>query len=69
MGKRFISEKTKALYAELSETLEAATSTHCATDNFLKYIYSVLVVTNNQKIWSKYLAHEFSDILDIFEQY
>ena len=41
-GTRLISEKTEALYAELNERAEAATSS-AVTDDFLHYIYSVPV--------------------------
>ena len=44
-----ISEKTEALYAELNEGSEAATSS-----------FSVLVAKNHQKIRSRCLVHEFS---------
>ena len=58
-------KKKKALYAELNKRVEAATSSYSATGEFLQYIYSVLVVKNHQKIWSRYLFNEFS-ITDIF---
>ena len=47
-----ISEKTEALYAELNEKVEAAISRYSATDNFLQYIYAVLLAKNQQKIRS-----------------
>ena len=64
-GTSLISQKTEALYAELSKRAEAATSSYFATDDFLQYIYSVLVATNHQKIRSKCLVHKFS-LTDIF---
>ena len=60
-----VSEKTKALYAELNETVEAATSSYSATNKFLRYIYSVLVAKNHHKIRSRCLVHKFS-FTDIF---
>ena len=68
MGRWLISEKTEALYVELNKKSEAATSSYSAIGEFLQYIYSLLAAKNHQKIWSKCLVHEFSDILDIFEQ-
>ena len=59
------SEKTEALYGELNEGVEAATSSYSATGKFLQYIYSVLVAKNHQKIRSRCLVHEFS-FTDIF---
>ena len=56
------SEKTKALYAELTERVEAATSSYSAPGSFLQYIYSVLVAKNQKKIRSGCLVHEFSFI-------
>ena len=41
-GKGLISEKTEALYAELNERMEAATSSYTATDRFLQYIKEIL---------------------------
>ena len=56
-----ISEKTEALYTELTERAEAATSSYSATSGLLQYIYSVLVAKNHHKIRSKCLVvHEFS---------
>ena len=55
-----VSEKTEALYAELDKTVETATSTYSATGKFLRYIYSVLVTKNHQKISSRCLVHEIS---------
>ena len=56
---------TEALYAELNEIVEEATSSYSATDEFLQYIHSVLVAKNHQKIRSRCLVHEFS-FTDIF---
>ena len=52
-----ISEKMEALYAELNKTAEATTSGYFVTDDFLQYIYSVLVAKNHHKIRSKCLVH------------
>ena len=60
-----ISEKTEALYAELNERAEAATSSYSVTEIFLQYIYSVPVTKNHQKIRSRCLVHEFP-FTDIF---
>ena len=60
-----ISEKTEALYTELNERTEAATSRYSATGNFLQYIYPVLVAKNHQKIRSRCFFHKFS-FTDIF---
>ena len=49
-GTGLISEKVQALYAEINERVEAATSGYSATCNFLQYIYSVLVAKNHQVI-------------------
>ena len=56
---------SEVLYAELNERVEAATTSYSATDDFLQYIYSVLVAKNHQKIRSGCLVHEFS-FTDIF---
>ena len=56
-GTGWISEKTEALYAELNEGAEAATSSHSATSNFLQYISSVFVAKNHQTIRSRCLVH------------
>ena len=48
-----ISEKTEALYAELNERAEAATSSYSVTGDFLQYIYSVPVIKNHQNIRSR----------------
>ena len=50
----------EALYAELNERAEAATSSYSATGNFLQYIYFVLMAKNHQKIRFRCLTHEFS---------
>ena len=55
----------EALYAELNERPEAATSSYSATDEFLQYIYSLLMVKNNRKVRSRCLVHQFS-FADIF---
>ena len=59
-GTGLISGKTEALYAELTKRAEAATSSYSATDDFLQYIYSVLMTENHQNIRSRCLVHEFS---------
>ena len=64
-GTELVSEKTEALYAELNEKVEAATSSYSATGKFLRYIYSVLVAKNHHKIRSRCLDQEFS-FTDIF---
>ena len=64
-GTRLVSEKMEALYAELNETVEAAASSYSASGEFSRYIYSVLVAKNHQKIRSRCLFHEFS-FADIF---
>ena len=58
--RRLIFEKTEALYAELNERAEAATSSYSATGVFVQYGYSVLVAKNHQKIRSRRLVHKFS---------
>ena len=64
-GTESVSEKTEALFTELNERVEAATSSYSATGEFLQYIYSMFVDKNYQTIRSRCLAHEFSftDIL------
>ena len=52
-GMGLVSEKTDALYAELNERLEAATSSYSATGEFLQYICTVPVTKNDQKIQSR----------------
>ena len=37
-GTRLVSEKMKALHAELKERVEAATSSYSATSKFLQYV-------------------------------
>ena len=64
-GTGLVSEKTEALYEELNERVEAATSIYSASGKFLQYIYSVLVAKNHQKIQSRCLVHEFF-FTDIF---
>ena len=64
-GTGLVSEKTRPLYGELNESVEAATGSYSATGKFLQYIYSVLVAKNHQKIRSRCLVHEFS-FTDIF---
>ena len=58
-GMGLISEKTEALFVELNEKAESATSSYSAPDNFSQYIYSVLVAKNQKKILSRCLVHEF----------
>ena len=53
------------VYVELKELVEAATSSYSATDDLLRYIYSVLVAKNHQNTQSRCLVHEFS-FTDIF---
>ena len=65
-GAGLVSEKTKALYAKLNETVEAATSSYSATGELLGYIYFVLVAKNLLKIGSRCLSHEFS-LTDFFK--
>ena len=64
-GTGLISEKMEALYAELNERAEAATSSYSITGDFLQYIYSVFVAMNHLKIWLRCSVHEFS-FTDIF---
>ena len=45
-----ISEKTEALYAELNQRAEAATSSYSVAGDFLQYIYSAPVTKNPQNI-------------------
>ena len=42
-----ISGKKQALYVEVNKRAEAAISSHSATGNFLRYVYSVLVTKNH----------------------
>ena len=60
-----LSGKTEALYAEINERAEPATSSYSAAGDFLQYIYSVIMAKSHQKIWSMCLVHEFS-FKDIF---
>ena len=53
------------VYAELNETVEAATSSYSVTGEFLRYVYSVLVAKNHHNIRSKCLVDAFS-FTDIF---
>ena len=53
-------KKAEALYTELNERVEAATSRYSETGNFLQNIYSVLVAKNHQKVRSRCLVNEFS---------
>ena len=64
-GTELVSEKTEALFAELNERVEAATSSYSATGEFLQYIYSVLVDKNHQKVRTTCLARGFF-FTDIF---
>ena len=52
-GTGLVSEKTEALYAEPNERVEATTSSYSTTGEFLRYIYSVSVAKNHQKIRSR----------------
>ena len=54
-----ISEKKEALYVELNNGTEAATSSYSAPGNFSPFIYSVLVAKNQKKIQSRCLVYEF----------
>ena len=53
------------VYAEVKETVEAATSIDSATGELLRCVYSVLVIKDHQNIRSKCLVDEFS-FTDIF---
>ena len=55
-GAGLISQKMEALFVELNQRAEAATSSYSATGDFLQYIYSVLVAKNHQKIRSRCLT-------------
>ena len=50
----------EALYVELNERTEAATSSYSGPGSVSQYICSVLVAKNQKKIRSRCLAHEFS---------
>ena len=52
-GTGLVSEKTEALYVEPNERVEATTSSYSTTGEFLRYIYSVSVAKNHQRIRSK----------------
>ena len=62
-GTGLVSGKMEALYAELNETVEAATSSYSATSKFLRYnfynFYSVLVAKNHLKIQSVFSSWIF----------
>ena len=65
MGKRYggtglLSEKWKFCMHKFNERLEAATSSYSASDDFLQYIYSIIMAKNHQKILQRCLVHEFS---------
>ena len=64
-GTGLVSGKTEALYAEFNKTVKAAISSYSAAGEFLRYIYSVLVAKNHQKIRSGRLVDKFS-FADIF---
>ena len=64
-GTGLISEKTEALYKELNQRAETATSSYSITGDFLQYIYYVPVTKNHQNIRSRCLVHEFF-FADIF---
>ena len=55
-----VSEKMEALYTELNERVDAATSSYSSTGEFLQYIYFMLPAKNYMKIRSRCLVHEFS---------
>ena len=46
-GTGLLSEKTKALNAELNQRAEVATSSYSAEVDFLQYIYLLLVAKNH----------------------
>ena len=58
-------KKRKLCICRTYEIVEAASSSYSATDEFFRYIYSVLVAKNHHKIRSKCVVDEFSftDIL------
>ena len=49
-GLGLVSEKMVALFAELNERVEAASSSYSAKGKFLQHVYSMFVVKNHQKI-------------------
>ena len=51
-GMGLIFERTEALYTELNERAEAASSRYSATCDFLQFIYFVLVAKNPIKVFS-----------------
>ena len=65
-GTGLVSEKTEALYTELNERVEAATSSYSATVEFLHYIYSVLVAKNHQKIPIKVLSSQIYFLIPFY---
>ena len=58
-GTVLIYEKVEALYTDLNERAEAATSSYSLRGDFLQYIYSVTVSKNHQKHRSRCLVHEY----------
>ena len=52
-GMGLASKIKEAFYAEPNERMEAASSRHSATGEFLQYIYSVPMVKNHQKMRSR----------------
>ena len=59
-GTGLIRKKTEALFPELNERAEAATSSYSVIGDFLQYFYSMLVTKNYQNARSRFLVHEFS---------
>ena len=57
-----ISGKIEALYAELNERAESATSSYFVIGNFLQFIYSVPVTKSHQKFISCPSQIFFNDI-------
>ena len=55
-----LEKKTEALFPELNERAEAATSSYSVIGDFLQYIYSMLVTKNHQNARSRCLVHKFS---------
>ena len=68
-GAELVSEKTEAMYAELNETVEAATSSYSATGEFLRHIYSVLVAKNHQNIQSRCIVQNKTAIVSYLLKY
>ena len=54
-GMGLIFERTEALYTELNERAEAASSRYSATCDFLQFIYFVLVAKNPIKVFSSWI--------------